>query len=250
MSRTNYHQLLERVYHRLDGNILNARHTYTQSMFFTHRYAAAIFLIITNRRMMMIIMMMTNLSFWPGSMQSTVSSSTSEGDKRKWVQARSQQSNAIWLSFRGNMASDQTVSQKQGRGSISGTSMRAETRVHALTHAQRHWLKMWTHTVIGICVALCVVAKAMKQNHGRRNVHFAQRTLNSTTDTQAVKFQNRFCLFWQVNTFHHPKKCDLSFVKGSKMDFSENDLFALETYTSQHADSSSKTQSQIYFGVF
>ncbi len=49
------------------------------------------------------------------------------------MQARSQQSKAIWLSFRGNMASDQTVSQKQGRGSISGTSMRTESR-RARTH--------------------------------------------------------------------------------------------------------------------
>lgn len=71
------------------------------------------------------------------------------------MQARSQQSNAIWLSFRGNMASDQTVSQKQGRGSISGTSMRTETRVHALTHAQRHWLKMWTHCDRDLCCIMC-----------------------------------------------------------------------------------------------
>lgn len=118
------------------------------------------------------------------------------------MQARSQQSNAIWLSFRGNMASYQTVSQKQGRGSISGTSTRTEAHVRTLTHVHRHWLKMRTHTVSGICVALCVVAKAMKQNHGRRNVHFAQRTLNSTTDTQAVKFQNRFLSF--LTTEHIP----------------------------------------------
>lgn len=103
--------------------------------------------------------------------------------RRKWVQARSK-SNTIWLSFRGNMASDQTVSQKQGRGSISGTSMRAETcvhkhaRTHTRTHARRHWIKMWTHTVSRICVALCVLAKPMKQNHSGRNVHFAQKELD------------------------------------------------------------------------
>lgn len=144
----------------------------------------------------------------------------------------------MWLSFRGNMAPDQTVSQKQGWGSISGTGMRTVPCVPMLTHVHRHWLKMRTHTVSGICVALCVVAKAMKQNHGRRNAHFAQKTLNPTTDTRAVKFQNRFGLFWQVNSFYHPSQCDLSCVEGSKMDCNENYIFPLETNTRQHADNS------------
>lgn len=86
-----------------------------------------------------------------------------------------------------------TISQKQAWSSISGTSMCTEAR--ARTHAHRHWLRKGTHTVSRVCVALCVVARAMKQNHSRRKVHFAQRTLNCTTDTQAVKFQSRFLSF-------------------------------------------------------
>ncbi len=56
----------ERECHRLEGNILNARHTHTHTQHvFTHRYAAAIFLIRTKRRLMIII---DDLSFWPGWM--------------------------------------------------------------------------------------------------------------------------------------------------------------------------------------
>lgn len=73
--------------------------------------------------------------------------------------------------------------------------VRACARRPARTHAHRRWLRKGTHTVSRVCVALCVVARAMKQNHSRRKVHFAQRTLNCTTDTQAVKFHSSFSSF-------------------------------------------------------
>lgn len=71
--------------------------------------------------------------------------------------------------------------------------MCAVTLVHTHVRTPRHWIKVWTHTVSGVCVTLCVLAKPVKRNHSSRNVHFAQRSLISTV-TQAVKFQRRFCL--------------------------------------------------------
>lgn len=70
--------------------------------------------------------------------------------------------------------------------------MCAVTLVHTHIRTPRHWIKVWTHTVSGVCVTLCVLAKPVKRNHSSRNIHFAQRSLISTV-TQAVKFQRRFC---------------------------------------------------------
>lgn len=103
----------------------------------TYRCAALMFLIKTKRRMKTI-----TVTIWPfldvviKQLQSTVSWSTSDGDKRKWVQARRQQSNTIWFSFRVCMAPDQTVSQKQHRGLTPalhwkrGLTLRATSVLH------------------------------------------------------------------------------------------------------------------------
>lgn len=57
-----------------------------------------------------------------------------------------------------------------------------------------------------------------------------------------------FCLFWQLNTFRRPERCDLSFVKGRKIDCNENYLFPLKSNSGQHAENSCKTQLQMYCG--
>lgn len=56
-------------------------------------------------------------------------------------------------------------------------------------------------------------------------------------------FRADFCLCWQLNTFHHPMRPELS----SDRNWDENDLVPLETNTG-HADSDSK-QLQIQFLV-
>lgn len=129
-----------------------------------------------------------------------MSSSASEGDKRKGTQARSQQRNTICLYFSGNMALYQRLNKVKGPFLVQ-TRARDITQ-HTLAHIS-HWPKRWTHTESGICVALRTVAKAVKWNHGRRNVRFPQRTQNNIYYVHSgCEISERiFVLFWQMNAF-------------------------------------------------
>ena len=63
-------------------------------------------------------------------------------------------------------------------------------------------------------------------------------------------FRTDFCLFWQLNTFHHPEQYTQALSKGSKMNCNENNLLPLETDAGQCADSASKIRSQMYYFFF
>lgn len=91
---------------------------------------------------------------------------------------------------------------------------------------------MRTHTVSGICVALCAVAKAMKQNHSSRNFHFAQRTLNSTSHPDC-EISDEILSF--LTSEHIPTPLAVS-PELFQTDCNENDLFPLQTDTRTQAD--------------